>query len=158
MPEQNNSANSEVLHPEVGDIPPETPSTSGVNTLAIQNNNYFTQQIDLVALEQLTTKDPEIAKMYMAIQQEQFEHSKSMDSRIISIEEKEQDARHEDIPYQRKYASRAQLGSIAIAVLALVTSVIFGMLGMEKVAIAAIAIPIGVLAVNFLGVRNKGQK
>jgi len=157
VPEQKNSENNDVIEPEAGDVNTEVPS-SAVNTLAIQNNNYFTQQIDLDALGELTTKDPEIAKMYMTIQQEQFEHSKAMDNKIIAIEEKEQYARLEDIPYQRKYVFRAQVGSIVIAILALITAISFGVIGMEKAAIASITIPIGILAVNFLGVRNKGQK
>ena len=66
------------------------------NTLAIQNNNYFIQQVDLVALGKLTTKNPEIARMYMDIQKEQLEHGKDMDKEIVSLERVEQQAEEEN--------------------------------------------------------------
>ena len=158
MQEQNNSENREVVQPEIEHVQEQPQGVPSGGTLAIQNNNYFTQQIDLVALGKLTTKDPEIAKMYMAIQQEQFDHSKSVDNRILTIEEKEQEARHTDIPNKKTYAFRAQLGSFAIVFGAFATAMVFGYFDMEKAAITSIVTGAGVIAVNFLGVRNKGQK
>ena len=94
----------------------------------------------------------------MDIVRDQFEHGKEMDNRVVTMEEKEQDGRLADQPNKKTYAFRAQIGSFSIVVGAFLTAIIFGFLGMEKAAITAIVTGAGVIAVNFLGVRNKGQK
>ena len=157
MPEQVNSENNEVVTPEVGDVHDDTQQTPPGHTLAIQNN-YFSQQVDITQLRVLRQEDPELATMYMDIVRDQFEHGKEMDIRIVTMEEKEQDGRLADQPNKKTYAFRAQIGSFSIVVGAFLTAIAFGFLGMEKAAIAAIVTGAGVIAVNFLGVRNKGQK
>ena len=157
MPEQKNSKNNKIIQPGTDNMNEEIPSLNN-NTLAIQNNNYFTQQIDLIALGKLTAKDPALAKMYMAIQTEQFEHSKSVDNRILTIEEREQEGRLSEIPNKKIYAFRAQMGSISIVLSSFITSICFGVLGMENAAIASIVTGAGIVAVNFLGIKNKGQR
>jgi len=157
MSEQKNSGSQDVITGESTD-PESQKELHGTNTLAIQNNNYFVQQIDLVALGKLNAKNPELAEKYMEIMQQQFEHSVNVDDRILSLEEKEQEKRHEDIPYQREYAFRGQIISSVTVVLSLITAGVLGTYGLEKAAIAAITVPIGVIAVNFLGIKNKAQK
>ena len=157
MSEQVNSGNNDVLQPEVGDMGQEIPQQQQSNNLAIQNNNYFTHQVDLSALGKLAAKNQDLADKYLDILKEQAEHSRAMDIEIIAIEKKEQEQRHEDIPYQRTYAFRGQAGSIVIAVLGLVVAIAFGAMSMEKAAMVAITVPVGVLAVNLLGIFNKGQ-
>jgi len=155
MPEQNNSKNNDVIQPEVTD---ESIQQTAGNNLAIQNNNYFTHQVDLVALDKLAIKNPELADKYLEILKEQAEHSRVMDCEIIDMEKKEQEQRHDDIPHQRKYAFNGQRGSIIIAVSGLATAILFGFMKMEDAAMVAITVPVGVLAINLLGIRNKGQK
>ena len=157
MSEQANSGDVLVSYPRSGVVEQETPQQQQSNNLAIQNNNYFTHQVDLPALGKLAAKNQNLADKYLDILKEQAEHSRAMDIEIIAIEKKEQEQRHEDIPHQRTYAFRGQAGSIVIAVSGLVVAVVFGAMGMEKAAMVAITVPVGVLAVNLLGIFNKGQ-
>lgn len=137
--------------------PLENDTQLPLGTLAIQNN-YYTPQIDLVALGKLRAKDPELAQHYMQVREQEMQHAQEMDHRIITLEEREQDIRIQDAPAARGYANRAQIASIATVVLSFASAAWFGYLEMEGAAITAMSIGAGVVAVNFLGIRNKGQQ
>jgi hypothetical protein len=154
---ENSTVDKKPVEPEVVE---KKESKNGVNVgpIAIQHNHYYPTPVDPKALLELVEKSPELADRYLKLHEEALKNIKEFDDRVLSLEEKEQILREEDIPYRRRYTFRAQTISAAIVFVSLGVSVFFGLMGMEKAAIATILIPIGVVAVNFLGIRNKGQK
>ena len=133
----------------------QSPATQIAN---IQNNFNFAQNIDLDKLAFLSSKNKELADKVMALYEKNLEHIEKCDDRILSLEEKEQRLRETEIPYQRKFVFRSLYAAWSISIISL------GLAGFAlyehstSVAIVAISIPIGVLAVNMLGIKNKNQK
>ncbi len=128
------------------------------NLYALQQNNIYINHINLKELDSLAEKNPELAKKYLEIVEKVIQSSEKAEKEIINLEKQEQRQRHENIPYQRKYAYRGQILSFATIVVSFVAAGYFAYIGMEKATIAAIAIPIGIVAVNFIGIKNKDQK
>jgi len=60
------------------------------------------------------------------------------------------------MPYIRKLAFRGQLFAFITGLAGLGASIYFGSIGMEKAAYVSIAIPLGILAVSFIGKKKNG--
>ncbi len=80
-----------------------------------------------------------------------------IDKKIISIEEKEQQSRIEEKPYQRKFAFRTLNLAMILSVLSLGCSVYFANEGHYILAGMAISITIGVAVANMLGFKSISQ-
>lgn len=124
----------------------------------IQNNFNFAQNIDLSKLAQLDQANSELAQRMTAIYEDQFKHAAMCDTAIIELEKKEQSLRETEIPYQRKFAFRSQLFAVLISLAGLGTAIVSMYYGFPWLGGTAITIPIGVVAVNLLGIKNKNQK
>lgn len=124
----------------------------------IQNNFNFAQNIDLGKLAQLEQINPELAKRMTGIYEDQFKHVVMCDTSILELEKKEQTLRETEIPHQRKFAFRAQFFAVFISLAGLATAIVSMHYGYPWLGGTAITIPIGVVAVNLLGIKNKNQK
>lgn len=124
----------------------------------IQNNFNFAQNIDLGKLAQLDQSNPELAQRITAIYEDQFRHVVACDTAILDLEKKEQSLRETEIPYQRKFAFRSQSFAVLISLAGLGTAIVSMHYGYPWLGGTAITIPIGVVAVNLLGIKNKNQK
>ncbi|AHJ12426.1 hypothetical protein [Sulfurospirillum multivorans] len=125
----------------------------------IQNNNFnFVQNIDLGKLSHLELTNPELAHRITKIYEDQFEHVKFVDTAIIELEKKEQSLREAELPHQRKFAFRSQFFAVLISLAGLCTAILSMYYGYPWLGGTAITIPIGVVAVNLLGIKNKNQK
>ncbi len=125
---------------------PQAPSV----TFNQQNNFHLSQQLDPIALKELSAQDPELAKEFLAFYKSQQEHNKAMDIEVLSIEKIEQQARISEIPYQRKYAFLSLFFSIGISLVSLGVAAYFAYLGFPGLAGITISVPIGVLALNLI--------
>lgn len=131
---------------------------TSLNT-AIQNNYYhYNIQISPQELSVLAGKDAESARMYLKLQQQQLEHAKEIDSRILSLEEREQEARHAEQPYIRKFFARGQLFAFGTIMLGCVSAVCFGYFGMELPAVFSLSITGGTVVAQFLGTGAKRKE
>ena len=142
-------------------VEPTTNSNEvGVTTATFnqQNNYHLAQNIDLDKLTLLAEKSPELGDRVMKLYEKQQEHNISMDHRIANIEEKEQESRKIERPYQRKFAFRALNFAMILSVCSLATSAFFAYLGHTILASVAITIPIGVGVANILGFKAASQK
>lgn len=131
---------------------------SSQNIANIQQNFHFVQNIDISKLNELSLTDKDLADRIMKLYESQLEHSKKIDDFIMQAEEKEQNLRINDIPHQRKYAFRGQYLSVFIAILGLGLSTFSIYHSYPWVAGLSISIPVGIVAVNLLGIKNKNQK
>ncbi|AEI14059.1 hypothetical protein Flexsi_0371 [Flexistipes sinusarabici DSM 4947] len=131
---------------------------SKTNIANIQQNFNFAQNIDLGKLAELSKNDKSLAERIMALYENQFEHGKEIDKFLMESEQKEQNLRLNETPWQRKYVFRGQLFSVLVALLGLGLSSLAILNDYPWVAGIAITIPVGVVAVNFLGIKNKNQK
>jgi len=119
---------------------------------AIQNNYYHYEiNISPKELSTLAQKDPKSAQMFLELQKSQLEHAKEVDRRILTLEEKEQDMRHKELPYARRLYARGQIFAFVTILLGFLSAVGFGYLKMEKAAIVSIAIAGGTVVAQFLG-------
>ncbi|AOO64729.1 hypothetical protein [Sulfurospirillum halorespirans] len=137
---------------------PSQDSTIKQQIANIQNNFNFAQNIDLGKLSQLEQINPDLAHRMTTIYEEQFKHAVFCDTSIIELEKKEQQLRETEIPHQRKFAFRAQFFAVFISLAGLGTAILSMYYGYPWLGGTAITIPIGVVAVNLLGIRNKNQK
>lgn len=115
-----------------------------------QNNFHLTQQLDPIALKELSAQDSELAKEYIAFYRSQQEHNKEMDQEVLAIEKTEQKARISEIPHQRKYAFLSLFFSIGLSLVSLTAAAYFAKLGYPWLSVTAISVPIGVLGVNLI--------
>lgn len=132
-----------------------SPSTS--NTFNQQNNFHLVQNIDLDKLSTLYDKSPDIANRVMDLYEKQQKHNVSIDNTILTLEKKEQKIRHDEIPYQRKFAFRSLNFAMGLSVCSLFAAGVFAYLKYPYLAGTAITIPIGVGVVNILGIKNTKQ-
>ena len=122
---------------------------------AIQNNFNFVQNINLQDLTILSQNNPELAERYIKIVEKSQDEIQIVNKEIIELEKNEQKIRANEIPYLRKYTFRGQLFAFIISILGLVTSALFAYLNLPWQAIVApITIPIGILAIKFLGEKS----
>ncbi|WP_152055455.1 hypothetical protein [Aliarcobacter butzleri] len=120
-----------------------------------QNNFHLSQNIDIGKLTQLSEKNPELANRIMSLYEKQQQHNINIDNKIIVIEEKEQDLRIKEIPFQRKFAFRVLNFAVILSIISLVAAAGFAYLGHTKLAATAIIIPITVTVANMLNRNNK---
>ena len=122
-----------------------------------QNNFHLTQNIDIDKLNQLSNKNPELAKSIIGLYEKQLEHNINIDNKILTIEEKEQALRAQELPFQRKYAFRALNFAVILSIVSLASAGFFAYFGHVKLAATAIVIPITITVANILN-RNNNQK
>jgi hypothetical protein len=139
-------------------LKPTKKSSDTQNQTNIQQNvNISLNAHVFEALAMLDKTNPELAKKAFELIQTDIEEAHKEKQSIIELEKEEQNLRKEELPYIRKYILRGQILAFLTAFLGLGASIYFGMIGMEKVAITSITIPIGVLVLNFIN-SKKGQK
>ncbi len=137
----------------------ESSGTQNPSSVNIQNNLHFVQNIDLSSLNILSENNKDLADRAMSLYEKQFEHAKSMDEKIVQLEEREQEARDEDRPWQRFFAFLSISASVGISVYSLIKAYEFYTSGASDTIVGlCISIPVGIVAVNLLGIKNKGQK
>jgi hypothetical protein len=128
--------------------------------LPIQQNNqynYYHFQI-AVSPKELSTLPETIAKEYLAFQNKQFEHAKSIDNRILTLEEKEQEARHKETPHIRKYILRGQWFAFIIMFAGIGTTCFLGYHGKGAAAVFSAIVSIIVAATQFIALKNTNTK
>lgn len=137
----------------------EENSSNSLSNTYIQNNLHFVQNIDINALNELSKSDSKLASRAMALYENQFEHAKNMDEKIVNLEEQEQNDRRRDRPWQRFFVFLSIFSSVGISVYSLMKAYVFYLNGASDTIVGlCISIPIGIVAVNLLGIKNKGQK
>ena len=102
------------------------------------------------ALAKLEKTNPELAKKAFELLEYDIKQSHEEKQKILNLEIEEQKIRKEELPYIRKLAFRGQIFAFITGLAGIGASIWFGMQGMEKAAYISIAIPLGVLAVNFI--------
>lgn len=124
----------------------------------IQNNFHFTQNIDLDKMSSLSEISPEIASRMMSLYEQQFEHAKAVDNKIIELEKTEQKARVEEIPFQRKFAFRSLNYALLISLSSLGFAAYCASIGADVLAGIGITVPISVAVANMLGFKAAKQQ
>ncbi len=125
-----------------------------------QQNNFHLApniEIDIDKMTRLSNSNPDLADRIMKIYETRQQHSIRVDNKILSIEEREQQSRIGEKPYQRKFAFRALNFAMGLSVLSLGCSVYFAYSGHYILAGTAISIPIGVAVANMLGFKSIAQ-
>ena len=145
--QSNNGIEAEVYTPD---------SNSPTNIFNQQNNINLFQHIDLGKLNNLASKNPDIANAVVEIYTKQQDHSISVDNRILALEEKEQKLRENEAPYIRKFAFYSLYFAIFISLISLCVATYFVILGAFVPAVTAITIPFTIAVANLIG-RNKGK-
>jgi len=116
-----------------------------------QNNNFhLSQYIDPAELRELSKHDLPLANRYMDFYEKQQSHNISIDKKILTIEKEEQNARINEMPYQRKYIFLSLYFNIGISIISLGVAAYFASLNFPWLAGTAISVPIGVLALNLI--------
>ena len=139
----------------------ETPNAqSNENQTTIFQANQFNiaPGIDPVQISLLAEKDKELASQLIEIEKKRIDHIISVEDRILTLEENEQQQRKEETPHIRRFMYRGQTGAIGITVFALGSAIALAALEAYSAATAAIVVAGGSVAVNLLGRKNKGQK
>ena len=101
-------------------------------------------------LAELEKINPELAKKAFELLEYDIKQSHEEKQKILNLEVEEQQIRKIEIPYIRKFTFRGQLFAFITGLAGLGAAIWFGSMGMEKAAYVSIAIPLGVLAVNFI--------
>lgn len=126
---------------------------------AIQNNYYhFNIQVQPKEIEALAKQNSELAKKYLQLQEKQLDHAIETDKEILQLEKNEQKIRHDEIPHIRTYTFRGQFFAFLAIGASFISAIAFGLLGMEKAAIASIVVGAGTVAIQFLGAKTKTKK
>jgi len=159
-----NSQNTQLETPttvtdaEVVDNEIEQNNQVGTNNIFNQQNNFhLVQNIDFEKLTVLYEKSPDIANRVMELYEKQQQHNIKSDDRVLTLEEKEQKVRHNEIPFQRKFAFRALNYSAILSIASLMAAGYFAYKGYPKLAGTSIAIVAGLVALNMLGARATKQ-
>jgi len=103
------------------------------------------------SLARLEKRNPELAKKAFELLEYDIKESHKERQAILTLEQKEQQIRKEELPHLRRHAKRGQYFALIISLCGLGVAIYFGARGMEKAAIVSIVIPIGTLAVQFIG-------
>jgi len=101
-------------------------------------------------LAELEKINPELAKKAFELLEYDIKQSHEEKQKIVNLEIEEQKIRKTEMPYIRKFTFRGQLFAFITGLAGLGAAIWFGSIGMEKAAYVSIAIPLGVLAVNFI--------
>lgn len=159
MKSSSNSQTKEIAEVEVlEEENQQTASEPTINATFNQQNTYhLASNIDLDKLTTLAQQAPNLADRVMDLYENQQTHNISIDKRILTIEETEQQVRSEELPYQRKFAFRALNFAMTLSLVSLGAAVYLAYLGHTLLAGTAITIPIGVAVANMLGFKASGQ-
>ncbi len=103
------------------------------------------------SLARLEKVDPELAKKAFELLHYDIEQSHKEKQTLLALEQEEQQIRKEELPFLRKHAKRGQMFAFITSLAGLGTAIYFGSIGMQKAAIISITVPLGILAVQFLG-------
>jgi hypothetical protein len=140
---------------------PSQHENTSVTTIQ-QNNQYkyyrFNINIDLKELAALSAQDPELAKDYLALQREQFNHAKDIDIHIFELEKKEQEARLEEFHYVKKYNFIGQLLAFITIIACLIMITLLVGIGKDIWAVPAVITAIGTVASQFINTKDKKDK
>jgi mRNA-degrading endonuclease RelE of RelBE toxin-antitoxin system len=131
-------------------------NTSTQPTKIEQNLNINITPHVFETLAKLEKVNPELAKKAFELLEYDIKNSHEEKKTILKLEIEEQKIRKEEMPHIRKLAFRGQLFAFITGLAGLGASIYFGSIGMEKAAYVSIAIPLGVLAVNFIGKKKNG--
>ena len=131
-------------------------NTSTQPTKIEQNLNINITPHVFETLAKLEKTNPELAKKAFELLEYDIKNSHEEKKTILKLEIEEQKIRKEEIPYIRKLTFRGQLFAFITGLAGLGASIYFGSIGMEKAAYVSIAIPLGVLAVSFIGKKKNG--
>ncbi len=129
----------------------ESTSTTKQPTKVEQNLNVNITPHVFDSLARLRKTDPELAEKALELLKYDIEESHREKQALLLLEQNEQQMRKEELPFLRKHAKRGQIFAFIVALAGLGSAIFFGLQGMEKAAIASIFIPLGTLAVHFLG-------
>jgi len=129
---------------------PEKKSKTEHQSTNIQNNLNINLPDIFNSIAELSNKDPQLAKKAFELIEYDIKESHKEKQQIINLEKEEQIIRKEELPHLRKYIFLGQKLSFIVFIGGASLSAYFGYLHLEKAAIAALVIPIGTLAVNFL--------
>lgn len=134
----------------------DTKNSSNPNTAIFnqQNNFHLSQNIDISKISHLFDKSPELSDRVMSFYENQQRHNISIDNKILVIEEKEQNTRIQEIPFQRKFAFRTLTFAMLLSIISLGAAAYFANLGHIKLAGIAIIIPITITVANMLNRNN----
>lgn len=149
--------NTVEVEQEVTESTPDDSASKVTNTFNQQNNFHLTQNYDIGKISELSESNPEMADRLMCLYEKQQEHNISMDQRVITIEEKEQESRDNERPYQRIFAFLALIFAWTLSLAALGCAIYFAKEKAYWLAGTAITIPIGVAVANMLGFKAAGQ-
>ena len=95
----------------------------------------------------------------MSLYENQFEHAKSIDDRLIQLEQKEQEERKSNRPWQRFFGILSTCASLGFSIYSLNKALEFHINGVTSYIVGlVISIALGIVAVNLLGIKNKGKK
>jgi len=131
-------------------------NTSTQPTKIEQNLNINITPHVFETLAKLEKTNPELAKKAFELLEYDIKNSHEEKKTILKLEIEEQKIRKEEMPYIRKLTFRGQLFAFITGLAGLGASIYFGSIGMEKAAYVSIAIPLGVLAVSFIGKKKNG--
>ncbi len=129
----------------------ESTSTTKQPTKVEQNLNVNITPHVFDSLARLRKTDPELAEKALELLEYDIEESHKEKQALLLLEQNEQQIRKEELPFLRKQAKRGQIFAFIVALAGLGSAIFFGLQGMEKAAIASIFVPLGTLAVHFLG-------
>jgi len=131
-------------------------NTSTQPTKIEQNLNINITPHVFETLAKLEKANPELAKKAFELLEYDIKNSHEEKKTILKLEIEEQKIRKEEMPYIRKLTFRGQLFAFITGLAGLGASIYFESIGMEKAAYVSIAIPLGVLAVSFIGKKKNG--
>jgi hypothetical protein len=140
---------------EIEFIEEDTPQSSPTVFNQQNNNFHLNQHINPTELIELSNHNPSLANRYMNFYEKQQSHNINVDKEILAIEQEEQRARLDEMPYQRKYIFFSLYFSIGISLISLAVAAYFASLNFQLLAGTAISVPIGVLALNLINKKTK---
>lgn len=138
-------------------LPPDkdVEEQSSVN---IQTNIInIAQYVDIDKLEHLNAENPRLADRYMSMLEDQLKQASKTEDSIMELEKQEQKLRATELPCQRSLFSKSLYFSTFMGFASLGVATFALHLGYPWVAGLSISIPVGILAVNLLGIKNKDQ-
>jgi hypothetical protein len=134
---------------------PQKKSKNTPQSTNIQNNLNINLIPDVFnSISELEKQNPELAKKAIELIEYDLKESHKEKQIILELEKEEQIIRKNELPHLRKYIFLGQKLSFIVFIGGSLLSAYFGYFGMEKAAIAALVIPIGTLAVNFLNLKK----
>lgn len=145
----------EVLEEDISSSPSTPQMPQHISN--VQNNFHFAQKIDLDKMAQLNDSAPDLASRVMTLYENQFDHAKTVDNNIITLEKNEQTSRINERPFQRKFAFRSLNYAFSLSIAALGFAAYFATIEAYTLAGLSITVPISVAVANMLGYKSASQ-